>query len=235
MDLDFIFGKEIIQRMLPPGTGIIDAGCHEGAFTRFVLGEQTSFHNAIMIDPLPDKIKIVRSSFPDAKVFQCAIADEEKDTDFYVTVDYPKCSALYDREAFDKVPALKNRSKIPVKMRRLDNLFEEINIHEMNVPGWYLKIDTEGYELESFNSLGKFKDSPIIFAGHFEYGGTWQERGLKINDMLKILHDNGFMTLKGFQSSVGYELAEIISINEDYQFENIFFIRKQIANSFKPS
>lgn len=229
MELDFIIAKEIIRNTFPSKIGIIDVGCHEGAFTEFVL-DRALHKNAILIDPLPDKIKAVKDKFPNSTVIQCAVSNEEKEAEFFVTVDFPKCSALYDREAYEHVPALKNRQKINVQIKKLESIFNDINFSNQDVEGWYLKIDTEGYEVESFESLGKYKSDERILAGHFEYGGTWKERGLKINDMLTYLHSFGFLTFKGMHQNNTIGLAKIESINDDYEFSNIYFIKENIVN-----
>jgi FkbM family methyltransferase len=231
MDIDFIIAGELIKNFFPPDFGVMDIGCHEGAFTRHIIGNRDA-SCAIMVDPLPDKIAQVKKQFSGARIFQCAVSDEERDADFFVTTDFPKCSALYDREAYDQVPALNKRDKISVKMRRLDSILDEIEFDKIPIAGWYLKLDTEGYEMEAFKSLGRFKENPKILAGHFEYGGTWKERNLKINDMLGIFHNLGFMTLKCFQSQNSYNLASIETIDDDYQFENIYFVRKNLIESF---
>jgi FkbM family methyltransferase len=230
LDLDFIVAKEIVRNFFPLDFGVLDIGCHEGAFTQHLLGERDSY-NAIMIDPLPEKIEIVNRKFPGANIFQCAISDEEKAADFFVTIDFPKCSALYDREAYDQIPALNKREKITVKMKRLDSVLSEISFEENKSEGWYLKIDTEGYEMEAFKSLGRFIDDKKILAGHFEYGGTWKERGLKLDEMLSLLKDSGFVTLKCFQYQQSYGLTRIDSFSDDYEFENIYFVRKNIIEN----
>lgn len=230
MELDFFIAREIIRNTFPKNIGILDIGCHEGAFTQFI-SDSFDIKDAILIDPLPDKIKIVKSKFPNACIIQTAVSNEEKEAEFFVTVDFPKCSALYDREAFDQVPALRHRQKIIVQIKKLESIFDEVGFINKDPEGWYLKIDTEGYEVEAFESLGKYVNDLKIIAGHFEYGGTWRERGLKINDMLTRLHLLGFETFKGYYQNNAIGLLKIESINDDYEFENIYFIRENISRN----
>lgn len=228
MEEDFVIAKSIIDSVFPPGTGIIDVGSHEGDFVQFVFGEGAR-RNAIMIEPIPGKAETIRNRFPSAKVFQCAISKEESQSEMFITTNYPKCSALYDRQAFDEVKILNERERIDVNIRRLDNVLDEAGFDDIPTERWYLKIDTEGYELETLMSLGKYATNNKIVAGQFEYGGCWKERGLKIQDMIELLKDAGFVCMRALVSQNNLQFAKIEDTNDDYEHTNIYFIRKEFV------
>lgn len=225
MEEDFIVAKVIIDNFLKENYGIIDVGSHEGDFVKFITSERSA-ESVIMIEPLPDKIEILRKRFGSAKIYQCAVSDVEQDTHMYVTVNFPKCSALYERQAYDEIKVLNERKKIDVKLRTLSSILDDACLNDIDVNSWYLKIDTEGYELETIRSADKYLSSGKIRAGQFEYGGCWKERGLKINDMLDILNLHGFTSYRAVFHENALNLVEVNRQQDDYQHTNIFFIKQ---------
>lgn len=227
MEEDFIIAKSIISNFLPQNTGIIDVGSHEGDFVSFVLGPGSN-KSAIMIEPIPEKAEIIRNRFPKAHVFQCAISSEEKIANMFVTLDFPKCSALYDRQAFDEVKILNQRKKIDVNLRKLESILDEANFDEIQSDAWYLKIDTEGFELETFSSIGKYAKSQKIVAGQFEYGGCWKERRVKLSEMIKMLEDSGFFAYRALVKENSLYFLKVENTEDNYEHTNIYFLRKEL-------
>jgi FkbM family methyltransferase len=225
---DFIIAKSIIDRVFPKDFGIIDVGSHEGDFVSFVLG-MGSRKNAIMIEPIPEKAEIIRNRFPSAKVFQCAISTEEKKSDMFVTPNFPKCSALYDRQAFNEIEILNQREKIEVSLRRLESILDESEFDQSPSSSWYLKIDTEGFELETFSSIGRYANHEKILAGQFEYGGCWKERGIKISDMLQLLETSGFIAYRALIRENSLYFLKVENKDDDYEHTNIYFMRKNLV------
>lgn len=227
MEEDFVIAKSIIDRVFPIDMGIIDVGSHEGDFVNFVLGTG-SRKQAIMIEPIPEKAEIIRNRFPNAKVFQCAVSSEERKAEMFVTIDFPKCSALYDRQAFNEVKILNQREKIEISLRKLENILDEAKFDEIPSSAWYLKIDTEGFELETFSSIGKYASHSKILAGQFEYGGCWRERNIKLYDMIKMLEDAGFIAYRAAIRENSLYFLKIENKEDDYEHTNIYFMRKNL-------
>jgi FkbM family methyltransferase len=224
---DFVIAKTIINSVMSPNFGIIDVGSHEGDFVSFIMGGNSA-DRAIMIEPIPDKVQILNARFPHAKIVQCAISDIEEKKDLFVTVNFPKCSALYDRQAFDEVEVLNDRTTIQVDIRRLDNVLREVSFLDLKPEQWYLKIDTEGFEIETVNSLGDFIFSNKIVAGQFEYGGCWKERNIKISDMIEKLESAGFETFRGIFKDQNLYFVKVTDTSDDYSHTNLYFIRKSL-------
>ena len=232
MEEDFIIAKSIIDRVFPKDFGIIDVGSHEGDFVSFVLGVG-SRKNAIMIEPIPEKAEIIRNRFPSAKVFQCAISTEEKKSDMFVTPNFPKCSALYDRQAFNEIEILNQREKIEVSLRRLESILDESEFDQSPSSSWYLKIDTEGFELETFSSIGRYAKSQKILAGQFEYGGCWKERNLKLSEMVKMLEDSGFFAYRALVKESTLYFLKVENTEDNYEHTNIYFLRKELESNHR--
>lgn len=230
MEEDFVIANVIIKHLILGDVGIIDVGSHEGDFVRHIMGSLEDYGRAIMIEPLPEKFESIRSSFPGANLFQCAISTEEKTTDMFVTVNFPKCSALYDRQAYDEISVLNERKKIKVNLRRLDSVLNEFKFKDSEVNQWYLKVDTEGFELETIKSMGDHLSSGKIVAGQFEYGGCWKERGVKIADMINLLSGAGFSSYRAFIQNELLYFSKIENIDDSYEHTNIYFLNKSLSN-----
>jgi FkbM family methyltransferase len=230
MEEDFIIANIIIRHLIQGDLGIIDAGSHEGDFVRHIMGHIEDYHRAIMIEPLPDKFEFIKSSFPGAKIFNCAISSEEKTAEMFVTVNFPKCSALYDRQAYDQISILNERNKIEVNLRRLDSILNESNFESLETNQWYLKVDTEGFEFETIKSLGRYLSSGKIVAGQFEYGGCWKERQVKLDDMIDLLASAGFIAYRALIQNESLQLMTVQKEADRYEHTNIYFLNKQLSD-----
>lgn len=230
MEEDFVIANLLIRHLIQGDIGVIDAGSHEGDFVRHIMGHIDDYHRAIMIEPLLDKFELIKSSFPGANTFNCAISSEEKTSEMFVTVNFPKCSALYDRQAYDEIPVLNERKKIEVKLRRLDSILKEANFESLETNQWYLKVDTEGFEFETIKSLGSYLSSEKIIAGQFEYGGCWKERKIKLDDMIKLLASAGFVAYRALMQNESLQLMPVQKEVDRYEHTNIYFLNKQLSD-----
>lgn len=88
---------------------------------------------------------------------------------------YEKAESFVNR--FNEVPS-KNLNVITLSKYMDDKTIEYID---------FLKIDTEGFELDVIQSLG----SKLSCVKHiqFEYGGTYPDRGILLKDIYEILKD----------------------------------------------
>jgi FkbM family methyltransferase len=227
---DFVIAKALIERFLTKNYGILDIGSHEGDFVKFICGEKEIYDNAIMVEPIPEKMNLIRARFPGAKLSQCAVSNVERDAELFVTTNFPKCSALYDRQAYDEVKILNERHTIPVKLRRLDNILNDHDFVNLPQSEWYLKVDTEGFELETIQSLGDFISDKRIVAGQFEYGGCWKERAVKLKDMASMLEQSNFKMLKMHIVMDTMYLSILEDYSDNYEHTNIYFVRNDILS-----
>lgn len=76
--------------------------------------------------------------------------------------------------------------KINVNIITLDEYIAEKKLDHID----FIKIDTEGYELEVL--LGAKNTLPKVDMIQFEYGGTYPDNNIKLADVYKYLYDNNF-------------------------------------------
>lgn len=128
---------------------------------------------------------------------------------------YPKYQSFYNRTKSCSVSDEKNKIILDIKKGK-DYVLEN-NIDKID----FLKIDTEGYEL---NVLRGFEDFlPKVQIIQFEYGGTFLDNGLKLIDVVEYLKSYGFDNF-AYLTSNGTE--SITDFTDHYNYCNIICIHR---------
>lgn len=91
----------------------------------------------------------------------------------------------------------------------------------------FLKIDTEGYELNVLKGFEDYLD--IVKIIQFEYGGTFKDSNTKLIDVINYLQQKGFYKFS-YLSNDGTKL--ITDFTDHYKYCNIVCINKN--SSFVP-
>ena len=128
---------------------------------------------------------------------------------------YPKYQSFYDR--VNSCHISDDSNKILLCIKKGIDYVDSKNIKNID----FLKIDTEGYELDVLQGFEDFlKNVKII---QFEYGGTFLDNNKKLIDVINYLQDKGFYNFS-YLTSYGTEI--ITDFNDHYQYCNIVCINK---------
>jgi FkbM family methyltransferase len=129
---------------------------------------------------------------------------------------YPNYQSFYDRVIGCHSSDADNKFLLHIKKGK--DYVNENNIKNID----FLKIDTEGYEL---NVLEGFEDCLLdINIIQFEYGGTFLDNNTKLIDVINYLEEKGFYKFS-YLTEYGTEL--ITNFNDHYQYCNIVCINKK--------
>jgi FkbM family methyltransferase len=124
---------------------LVDVGAHNGAFTRAVA-EYCGVARGILIEPLPEKISMLRQLFPTPKyhVVDCALSSYVGIIDFEVNEATGTSSILNIKRDIPELAAvhLGSRKIIQCPTRTLDDVANEANLNSIDL----LKIDVQGAE-----------------------------------------------------------------------------------------
>jgi FkbM family methyltransferase len=132
---------------------------------------------------------------------------------------YPKYESFYDRINSCKISDEANKTILSVK--KSNDYIIQNNIKNID----FLKIDTEGYEL---NVIKGFEDFIInINIIQFEYGGTFLDNNYKLIDVIDYLTSYGFHKF-AYLTPVGLSL--ISDFSDHYQYCNIVCLNKNLEN-----
>ncbi len=138
------------------------------------------------------KLKKNASNDSNWKVFNCSIGEK----DGFTTINIAKnsvSSSLLDNlpQLTESEPMAEYITKETITIRKLDSVFEELNIYNKNI---YLKIDTQGYEemvlIGAENVLKYVKGIQIEMSFVPSYKGS-----IVFDEMKTILNNLGFHML----------------------------------------
>ena len=128
---------------------------------------------------------------------------------------YPKYQSFYDR--VNSCHISDDSNKILLYIKKGIDYVNSKNIKNID----FLKIDTEGYELNVLQGFEEFLENVKII--QFEYGGTFLDNNTKLIDVINYLQDKGFYKFS-YLTSYGTEI--ITDFNDHYQYCNIVCINK---------
>jgi FkbM family methyltransferase len=128
---------------------------------------------------------------------------------------YPKFESFYDRTK--SCGFSDNSNKILLSIKKGKDYVINNNINSID----FLKIDTEGFELNVLKGFGDFlKNIKII---QFEYGGTFLDNNTKLIDVINYLKNKNFYK---FSYLTNESLIPITDFNDHWQYCNIVCLNK---------
>jgi FkbM family methyltransferase len=136
---------------------VLDVGANIGQYgkslrTAGYTGRIVSF------EPLPhlaDQLRETAAGDPEWHVMEYALGDADDEAEMTVVAGRGRTSSLLPVSDFGKSwsPRLEGIRHESVSIRRLDDLFAEA-VAGLESPRVYLKLDTQGYDLQAFSGAG---------------------------------------------------------------------------------
>jgi FkbM family methyltransferase len=196
-----IANDQLASALLPnlcrPGKTFIDVGAHIGSVIADVIHHDSSI-NIIAFEAIPEKAGALRRKFPRAKVFQCAVGDQNSIVSFFINTKKSGYSSL------GKSGDSSDLKEIYVPIDRLDDLVKSSDVD-------VIKIDVEGAELGVLLGAKKLieKSRPVIMfeSGPMDNGlgytkeGIWNffnSLGYTIHAPNRVAHNDTGISLDGF-------------------------------------
>jgi len=136
---------------------VLDVGANTGQFATRL--RRTGYRGRIVsFEPLPHLVARLRRAArddPDWLVFDHALGDAEGELAMNVTEGQGVTSSLLPASEFGKhwSSRLRHTTTQTIHVRRLDDVFEEA-VAGVEAPRVYLKMDTQGYDLQVFAGAG---------------------------------------------------------------------------------
>jgi FkbM family methyltransferase len=136
---------------------VLDVGANRGQFGQRLRRDGYT-GRIVSFEPVPhiaDKLEEAAADDPEWRVLRCALGEADEETEINIGAGKGVFSSLLPASEFgrswdDKVDA---ESTVPVSVRRLDGLFDEV-VEGVEAPRTYLKLDTQGYDLQAFAGAG---------------------------------------------------------------------------------
>jgi FkbM family methyltransferase len=160
-------------------------------------------------DPFGEsKTEYVNKNFPENVIYKNAVFDKEEDRDFYIC-NKLQCSSLFlpnekvvkeytkkDKNNSRKYHRMDVKKVVSVKCIRLDSVISEL---DKNFD--FIKVDTQGAEIEVLKSLGKYLTSQIVGA-KLELSFQSLYKGISLYGKVdKFMKNNGFIQVKNLEKN----------------------------------
>lgn len=130
---------------------------------------------------------------------------------------YPRYQSFYDR--INGCSVSDDANKIILNIKKGKDYIISNNIKNID----FLKIDTEGYELNVLKGFEEYLENVKII--QFEYGGTFLDNNTKLIDVVNYLQQKGFYKFS-YLTNDGDGTELITDFTDHYQYCNIVCINK---------
>lgn len=206
---------------------VLDVGANLGIHTRKFLefGQHISKMKILAIEPSPETLKKLKESFDDERVSfgGYAVADEDGEREFFLDPSnkFSGSNSLYAHYY------LKGETRT-VKVKTIDSILSENHFHHLT----FLKIDTEGAELDALVGAKKSMETHKIDYIQIEYNQTWIKSGASIESLLDLCNILEYklyrITSRGLISIPVYNY-----LLEDFYYQNLLLVSQSACNPMK--
>lgn len=182
---------DVMSHMIHPGDLVFDIGANEGEWTRHVLNRHTLVR-ICAFEPVPALFKQCQNKMSTNVTVSCFNVALDASVGMRSFVWYrdsrgneTSASGFFNRPANN---GLLNSTTIEVKTDTIDNFCFTHAITYVH----FIKIDTEGAELDILRGAEKLLNNKAIGAIQFEYGGTYPDAKITLHQVYDLLTSYGY-------------------------------------------
>jgi len=221
---DLIEGEiNVISNYINSGDVVFDVGGHKGEWSLEVLGH----HNHIdlhVFEPVPASYEVLLINMKDidAHLLRFCVSCEGGTAHFWNYPSVPVLSTIYKRDSrvMERL-GIAEPERISVEKITLDHYCEQAGVRSID----FLKIDTEGSELDVLKGAeGLLRNQNIKFI-QFEYGGCFPDAGITLKEVHAYLDDCGYAIGKITADKI-IMVADASEVVEDFGYCNYLGMRK---------
>jgi len=179
---------DALNFFLREGQVVFDIGGNIGEWSENVLMRVNNVELCIF-EPIPSLANLLKNKFRQKNVYinELAISSKETVQPFYYYGKEHGLSGLYFRECLEKLINEKPQ-KLLVRTTSLDKFCLGKVIKEID----YLKIDTEGSELDVLTGAESLLKRQAISIIQFEYGGAFLDSHATLEEVYRLLCSHGY-------------------------------------------
>ena len=211
----------------------IDIGANVGKYTKLLLTETNS--EVIAFEPLPkafEELKEIEKKFsPRIRIYNIGIGNKNSNLELnYSSEKSEKASFIEDLDKLSFVDS-KNNKKIIVEVMTLDSFFKKYDQTYREKEIDFLKIDTEGFELEVLNGASEtlINKKPKFIQIEFNWHQLFREQ--TIYKFSKILSNYEVFKILPFGDSL-IKVDPKRPESNIFHLSNFVFIRKDISKNY---
>ena len=195
---------------------VLDVGANSGQYAKRLRRDGYT-GRIVSFEPIPliaDRLEKAAADDPDWHVVRCALGDRDQQVEMNVGVGQGRFSSLLPASGFGRTwsSRIDAHSPVPVSVRRLDGLFEE-SVAGVADPRVYLKLDTQGYDLQAFAGAGELVTRFVGMQSEMSlvplYDGmphlteqltTYEAAGFQVTGMFPVIIDRPTMRVIEFDT-----------------------------------
>ncbi len=228
-----ITGSEIaiIQKFISDSQIVFDVGANVGSWTEEVLNHQTNVQ-LHLFEPAPKthtvlSQKITARKWADRVVANCiGIAEDNIVKSFYYYDRHSVLSTFKRRVSIDKTGRFGCPTEFKLLTTTIDNYCQQKAIRRIN----FLKVDTEGSELDVLLGAKQCLQRGKIDYIQFEYGGTYQDAQITLQQVFNYLQKYRYSIFKVLEERLEYK-PEFVPTDENYQFSNYLAVNERFLDN----
>lgn len=207
---------QVIKDFVTNSAVVLDVGGHVGEWSGQVLRTHPNFQGSIFVfEPL--SIEALEKRFtgnPAIKIFHQGMYQVPCIMPLHIPLNLSCLSSVYPRKCYARLTGRVDTKQ--VKMNSVDNfLAEEKTVDKID----FLKIDTEGAELDVLKGATKALKDHKIKTVQFEYGGTYPDAKTTLKQVFQFLTDFGYHVFRITEKGV-IPMLQWQDQYENYQYSN---------------
>ena len=200
---------------------VFDVGANRGEWTNLLLNinKDVEVH---CFEPSPFTFKkLIANNFPKNVICNnIGLSSKKTEATLFTFQDGSECNSLYRISGLGKMV---QRKEEKVKLDTLEDYCQKRKIDKID----FLKIDTEGHELEALKGAEQFIKKNKIGIIQFEYGGCDISSRTFLEDIIDFLKDLDYRIYKIFPKGVKF-IKEYNQDFEDFHYANYLAIKNNL-------
>jgi len=213
----------VLSRLIKYCDVIFDAGAFLGNWSLMCFKLKTDIH-IHMFEPFKNSFNELKKKFHDNNriiLNNVALGNSEGKGELYINETVPSLNSVYQRKDLC-AKYLEHNRKEPIIVTTLDTYCDQ-KIQKID----YIKIDTEGNELNILEGGKKLIENRSIKFIQFEYGGCNIESKTYFKDIYKFLRDYNYYVYKIYPKKIMF-IDKYHTGLDNFQLQNFIASREQI-------
>ncbi|MEG4352128.1 FkbM family methyltransferase [Microcoleus sp. LAD1_D3] len=220
---------KIIENFIASGNVVFDIGANIGSWTNQVLNicPDVKIH---LFEPAPPIYQTLLQNLAEPiKTGQLvlnnlAIAHQQEIREFYYYDKFSGWSTFHRRFEIEKQYNIQSPQPFQILTATLDDYVQARGIKRIN----FLKIDTEGGELEVLHGATNLLQKGKVDYIQFEYGGTFVDANITLKQVFEHLQKFRYTIFK-IRPNALQPLPEFLPEYENYEYSNFLAVNERFT------
>ncbi|MEQ8999220.1 MAG: FkbM family methyltransferase [Coleofasciculus sp. B1-GNL1-01] len=222
---------QIIEKFISSGSIVFDIGANRGDWTKEVLNKYSDVH-IHLFEPVVKTYHILLQNLADSIKFgqvipnNFAVSYKEKAATFFYYENHSSLSTFHRRLSVEKPLNLEEPKCFTTLTTTIDEYCKHLNVKQIN----FLKIDTEGGELDVLKGAKQFLKRGKIDYLQFEYGGTFLDAGITLEEIVDFLHNYRYSIFKILSNGLEYQ-PQYLPEHENFEYSNFLAVNERFIST----